>query len=286
MRSRGWVKSKYYGLTAEEIQAQWALNGKQAAELGTKLHAMIECYYNHGNMADFSDMLATPEFAHFQRFVTDELFSKSWVGEVTIPYRTEWTVYDETANIGGTIDMVYKNVQDGTYTLVDWKRCKQIYKANRYHDNKKKNKIGRSGKGVMSEYPDCNFTKYSLQLQIYRYILENTYGMVVRDMKLVVIHPSKPNYEVHAIEMESDLYTKTVPEIFRALRRGTREDGDWATELRNLIDPPQPPPPSCHQRSDSWDTGHIQFLPDDEEEKESIGSSRTPTDSSACEVEG
>jgi hypothetical protein len=37
--------------------------------------------------------------------------------------------------------------------------------------------------------PDCNGTTYSLQLNMYRHMLEKHYGMVVSEMKLVNMHP-------------------------------------------------------------------------------------------------
>lgn len=263
MRARTWPSNKYNGQTAEEIQATWATNGREASERGTRLHAAIECYYNHGDMTSFSDMLPTSEYAHFQRYVADEVFSRNALNDPVIPYRTEWTVYDETANIGGTIDMVYKNVSDSTYTLVDWKRCKQI--------NKNAN---RRGKGIMSSYYDCNFTKYSLQLQMYRYILENTYGLKIRDMRLVVLHPLKNNYEVHAIDMDSELYTSIVPQIFQAMRAGggaggaTNTTSCWSLEELHKLATRRHTTSSCHSRSDSWDTGNLHFLKEEEEEEE------------------
>jgi hypothetical protein len=38
MKSRNWTKSKYFGMTPQEIKDLWDKNGKEASEAGTKMH--------------------------------------------------------------------------------------------------------------------------------------------------------------------------------------------------------------------------------------------------------
>ena len=89
------------------------------------------------------------------------------------------------ANLAGSIDMVFKNVDDDTYSIYDWKRTKEI----------KKYGFGKKGKYSMHNYHDCNFTHYSLQLNIYKYILEKYYGIKIRDMFLICMHPTYVTYQ-------------------------------------------------------------------------------------------
>lgn len=270
MRSAKWGPShKYYGMTAQAIKEIWACRGTEAAEMGTRMHAAIECYYNCGPLQFHADTLATREFAQFQRFVADATFSRmtqtrddeTGLPDVWIPYRTEWTVYDESARVGGTVDMVYKNVRDGTYTLIDWKRCKELHTTGRL-----------SAKGVMAHMRDCNFTRYSLQLGIYRYILENVYGLVVRDAFVVQFHPDLENYQMHRVPSDTELYRLTVPKIMQSLRRGATESGNWELELASLLAPPTVPTFAADRatlcRSDSWDTGTVRVADRDDRESE------------------
>ena len=46
MNGKRWTSSKYFGLTREEIKAQWKKNGREASEAGTKMHLDIEHFYN------------------------------------------------------------------------------------------------------------------------------------------------------------------------------------------------------------------------------------------------
>jgi ATP-dependent exoDNAse (exonuclease V) beta subunit len=83
------------------------------------------------------------------------------------PYRTEWTVYHEDLKLAGSIDMVYEN-PDGTLSIYDWKRSKDITRINNF------NKYALTE--CISHMPDANFWHYSLQLNTYKAILEKNYG--------------------------------------------------------------------------------------------------------------
>jgi ATP-dependent exoDNAse (exonuclease V) beta subunit len=99
------------------------------------------------------------------------------------PYRTEWKIYDEDLKLAGSIDMVYEN-GDGTISIYDWKRCKDITKTNGF---------GKSAITEIINYiPDTNFWHYTLQLNTYKTILEKNYGKTVTDLYLVRLHPDNP----------------------------------------------------------------------------------------------
>ena len=52
----------------------------------------------------------------------------------------------------------------------------------------------QSGFGPVSHLPDCNYWHYTLQLNLYRWLLEKHYGIVVSEMALVIMHPNNNNY--------------------------------------------------------------------------------------------
>jgi len=167
MASSKWEQSKYYNQTKQEIKDLWKANGSSAAKEGTDMHKMCEDYYN-GKTIDRN----TTEHRYFLEFVKDH--------SDLVPYRTEWMIYDEKQKIAGSIDMVSLN-RDGTLSIYDWKRCKSIEKHNSFN----KFSIDPS----FSHIPDTNFWHYTLQLNMYKTILENNYGFTVSDMYLVCIHP-------------------------------------------------------------------------------------------------
>jgi ATP-dependent exoDNAse (exonuclease V) beta subunit len=106
------------------------------------------------------------------------------------PYRCEWMIFDEDVKIAGSIDFVAEN-EDGTLTIYDWKRCKEIKKSNRFG--------GSALTECISHLPDTNYWHYALQLNTYKTILERKYGKKIKKMYLVGLHPNLPNYQVHAV---------------------------------------------------------------------------------------
>lgn len=250
MRGRNWKPGhKYWGMSKEEIKAQWTANGSAVSQAGTDLHYRIECFMNIGGISprppvpslplqslvedeegkDLPFAISPPsaavtalthrelldqpvanrnisedvkEWVYFLNFVADHPDMK--------PYRTEWMIYDEDIKISGSIDMVYENEEDGTLSIFDWKRCKQITKVNPY------NKFAISPE--FAEMPDSNFWHYSLQLNTYKVILETKYNKRVRDLYLVQLHPEADagNYELYLVpdlssRIREVLYTHTHP---------------------------------------------------------------------------
>ena len=169
MKSKKWPESKYYGMTREEIKSAWDLNRDKAAGAGTNMHYDIECYYNE--CPNKNDSI---EYKYFLSFVNDFPNLK--------PYRTEWTVFHEELRLAGSIDMVFDN-GDGTLSIYDWKRCKEIKKIDQ------KNAITP----CIEHLPDTNYWHYCLQLNTYKAILEEKYGKIITDLYLVCLHPENKN---------------------------------------------------------------------------------------------
>ena len=78
------------------------------------------------------------------------------------------------------IDMIFEN-PDGSLQIYDWKRCKEIAYDNNF---------GQSAiTPCIKHLPDTNFWHYSLQLNVYKRILELKYGKKVTALFLVCLHP-------------------------------------------------------------------------------------------------
>jgi CRISPR/Cas system-associated exonuclease Cas4 (RecB family) len=174
---------KYYNQTKEEIELAWEINRNQASSAGTKMHYDIECYFNELPVENEST-----EFRYFQNFCKDFVDCP----EGLKPYRTEWMVYYEEYKISGSIDMIFEN-PDGTIQIYDWKRCKSIeYEA--FGDSK-------AITPCISHMPDSNYWHYSIQLNMYKMILEEKYGKKVTALYLVCLHPDNPYKNYDRIEV-------------------------------------------------------------------------------------
>lgn len=181
MKSVKWTTSPYFGMTTHEIQQQWSQEGKTSAQQGTAMHKAIELFYN-GELTATQLLEMTNnqiELRYFLRFHFDHIVEKG-----ILPYRTEWYVYDEEIQVAGSIDMVYANPTnlDELY-IYDWKRVKEVKRENSYSH----------GFVPIEHLPDCNYSHYALQLNLYKYILEKKYGKTVKELYLVILHPTNPN---------------------------------------------------------------------------------------------
>ena len=160
-------------MTREQIKELWNKNGEFAASMGTKMHANIENFYN-----GIQHETESKEFELFSQFMEDHRDLE--------PYRTEWVVFDENAKISGSIDMVFKDpVNRGKFIICDWKRSKEL---------KLKNPWQNGTSEFTRHLQDTNFVHYSLQLTIYKRILEKNYGIEISDCYIVVLHPSQETY--------------------------------------------------------------------------------------------
>jgi hypothetical protein len=170
---------KYYGMTREQIKASWDCNRDGASSAGTKMHLDIEHFYNGLPVENDS-----VEYEYFKQFVSDFPDLK--------PYRTEWMVYWEDIKISGSIDMIFEN-PDGTLLIYDWKRCKEISHENGFGKT--------ASTPCIRHLPDTNFWHYSLQLNMYKTILENKYDKKVVGLFLVCLHPDNPYKSYDRIEV-------------------------------------------------------------------------------------
>lgn len=171
---------KYYGKTREDILEIWEKNRVEASTAGTKMHYNIECFYNNMEVNDPSI-----EFEYFMKFRNDNMNLEA--------YRTEWNVFHEEMKLSGSIDMLYKDTNNGEFYIYDWKRSKGIEFDSTF---------GKTAKTqCIKHVPDTNFWHYSLQLNVYRKILFEKYDINVTKLCLVVLHPENTSKSYDVIEV-------------------------------------------------------------------------------------
>lgn len=230
--SQKFSESKYSSMTDEEIKNQWSSEAKVASTKGTETHKQIEDYYDlfftkilecremrRKLLDDGMVLLSHPEIT--KKDIDRHLAVLSELDESTllietkndsvefkqflsftnsiklklVPYRTEWSIYIEDLNLAGQLDILYRIKGTDTFALYDWKRSKEIKMENTFE----------KGLGCLSHLDNCNFIHYSLQLNIYKYILENYYTFddnkkfKIVEMKLVILHPDQEEYKIFEV---------------------------------------------------------------------------------------
>lgn len=153
-----------------------------------KFTESIVTYPQHILRCFTNDSVEFKQFLNFYHKTKDSIF----------PYRTELIMFDDDHQLAGSIDMLFKDTE-GRVLIYDWKRSKEFKYDNRW----------QKGFGLLSHLDDCNIIHYSLQLNMYRRILETHYGEKVAGMVLIRCHPNIETYDKY----DADIMDKEISAI-------------------------------------------------------------------------
>lgn len=208
--------SKYYSiiwavLSANEsddhakqaIANLWSSNGNKASRDGTAMHSDAELLLNGMEVVDSKEMQLLKKWrSEFQPHM-------KWT-----PERTEWKLWWEDERCGnkvlvaGTLDLLMRSEVTDEYALVDFKRTNPSpkYKGGpqhllgphqgaKYHPGYADSPLG--------DVENNDFGKYSMQLNILAMMLQEKYGIVVKHMFLLQIHPDLD--EAHCVRVPNHM---------------------------------------------------------------------------------
>mmetsp|Transcript_4596 Transcript_4596/g.7783 ORF Transcript_4596/g.7783 Transcript_4596/m.7783 type:complete len:326 (-) Transcript_4596:1371-2348(-) len=181
MQGNNWPRKEYeypngQPYTADQIKQQWSRSSEYSMNYGTWLHYNIERYFNGMKPSE-----KLPEMSQFYEF------EKLWIQNYDIaPLRTEWQIALPERSLGGTVDFVGQKA-DGSYVIMDWKRSLKLEKNLTNLFNKK-------ALHPLEHIDDCEGTKYFLQLNLYKHILEEKYNIKVSSMVLASFHAKLDHY--------------------------------------------------------------------------------------------
>lgn len=168
---------KYRGLTPAQIRQEWDYQ----RDLGTRLHAKLEHYYQGLLTAEDArkDLEQIVEWSQFEDWDRREIKTRTWV-----IYHPEWMIFDEDLYLAGSMDAPFAlSIDDNkNIIIVDYKRTTGIDKDAFG---------GATGFGPCSTIPDSKVGHYTVQLNVYKWILEKRYGVKVVGMYLAVFHPDQ-----------------------------------------------------------------------------------------------
>ena len=209
----------------ELIKTKWATEGQESREQGTMMHANLEDLINAQPLRYPINVEYEYGCAFLQRMKEERGL---------VPFHTEWMIYSDFIHgprlpedhcrsddlrfssagpfrLAGSIDLILapeQEVQNGkvsTLVLGDWKRAKKMQLINQYG----------TMQGTLNAMPGCNYAEYSLQLNIYKRILEQFYDYRVIEMILIQCHPKEPQPLVVYVDDHQD----AVDVMFECRRR-------------------------------------------------------------------
>ena len=183
------ANGEYAPFSDEQIKLKWAEDRNR----GTWMHFNIERYLNGLQYSSDVDY----EMDLFINFYDNEI-----LGRGLSSYITEWRIASPKAlGLAGSVDFVGR-FEDGTFGIVDWKRIKNW---DSIHSN-----FAKQCTGVLSELGASNYNKYSLQVNLYRNILEHEYGIKISWMAVASFHPNQGDYKFAVIENMDEIVEKIV----------------------------------------------------------------------------
>lgn len=153
-------KSKWYGMTPDDIKQAWANESKRATDLGTWYHNCREADICGLNTIE-REGLSIPIFKPIEVDGIKQAPEQKLVDGVY----PEHMVYLKSAGLCGQSDLV--EVVNGKVNITDYKTNKEI-KVEGYTNWEG---VTQKMNSPVSHLDDCNLNHYTLQLSLYMYII-------------------------------------------------------------------------------------------------------------------
>jgi ATP-dependent exoDNAse (exonuclease V) beta subunit len=153
-------KSKWYGMTPEDIKEAWKSEAKRATDLGTWYHNQREtdiCEIENMERHGFTIPIFKP--------IEKEGIKYSPEQKLKDGVYPEHMVYLRSAGVCGQSDLV--EVVNGVVHITDYKTNKEIKVEGFTNWEGKTQKMS----GPVSHLDDCHLNHYALQLSMYMYII-------------------------------------------------------------------------------------------------------------------
>jgi ATP-dependent exoDNAse (exonuclease V) beta subunit len=189
--------AKKHGLLVEDVITNWDLSGKEASHKGSEVHKYAEYkFFNkHYNVDIFSGAL--PLCRQVDQFYED-------TKEYLIPIRAELVVGDINLLLCGMIDKLFYNLRTGMIEIWDYKTNKKIRRRSEY---------GNRMINGLSHLAECEFNTYSLQLTIYKKIIEKNTSLRLGNSYVCWLNEGNTSYEIikmDYMERESDIIFNSI----------------------------------------------------------------------------
>ena len=178
--------AKKANVKLQDILEKWDSISLRACNKGSKFHAFAENYINNKILPniiyDFDidiEAYNTIE-SQFLKFYEN---SK----ENLIPIRSELCVGSSQLGICGMVDQLYYSNTLNGLVIFDWKTNKRMNYTSRYQNMMLP---------PISHLEECEFSTYSLQLSLYRYIIELETYLEIKDCFIVWFNEKNDTYRL------------------------------------------------------------------------------------------
>jgi ATP-dependent exoDNAse (exonuclease V) beta subunit len=187
------IKSaKKKGVSVEDMLAEWEFKGEFSRTKGTLLHNYAE---NHWQNKIFPLDYTIYEEKFGEGLMKERLeecirmFGEFYLKakKNLIPVAMELVIGDSNIGIGGMVDCLFWNDKYKEYQIWDYKTNKEIAEYSKYR---------KRMKAPINFLHDCELEAYSIQLNLYKYIIQKNTDIKIGKCFLVHIHEEQEEYNI------------------------------------------------------------------------------------------
>lgn len=195
-----WAKhsAQKENVPVDVILDRWARKARISQVLGTALHARLEFLFNN-KIYSIDHEYVQKKCKHNKEEINEVLELYNELGKIIddfyykaraniIPVKLEMVIGDIDLDLAGCVDGLFWNVKDQELQIFDWKSNAEFKTTNKYH-----NKLLKP----FEQLDQCSLNIYSLQLSIYKYIIEKNTGLKIGKCWLVHFDRIKNDYKFY-----------------------------------------------------------------------------------------
>ncbi len=184
-------KADQFFVNQKEILRAWNFINKKGTIKGSAIHDYAENLFQNKEFEYPQDLILKefgfdPVWVEYQATKKHvDRFYKDVHGKL-IPIRTEFVVYDKESLIAGMLDMLFYNVKAREFQIWDWKSNKDFT-----FEMKSRHMLNE-----LCMLEDCDLEIYSLQLELYKQIIERNTSIKLGKSYLVWFSHNNENYKI------------------------------------------------------------------------------------------
>lgn len=180
-------------MTVSEVLAKWDRDSRNRLAHGDRVHTWIAGKLRgevpvEDPFLRLNGML--PEMRGFEQFW-------EYINPVDL-HQVEWVVGDADLGIAGTLDCIFYSQETGHYHLWDWKTGLKFKTSNQFQ---------KFLLPPFDDLDDCELNVYSLQISLYRLLVERNTDLITGDSYILHLPPDG-TFTVHkALDLRERLET-------------------------------------------------------------------------------
>jgi len=174
-------KPKSEWITEEQIKSEWRYKNIHATYEGSTLHDYIENY------------------------ISNKIKPEPKISPEGLMFEEIESTYNIMKVLCGMVDQIFWNVKYQCLQIWDWKTNTLLKMYNEY---------GNKMKHCLKDLDVCEFNTYSLQLNVYKKIIERNTNLRFGDCYLVWYNEENSNYEI----IKCEEYSHYVDDMFHMLQ--------------------------------------------------------------------